>query len=133
MARRTLVQDGVGMIGQVVNVRFQEGKLTAAGGDYILGKQKEVVKKLNGQLSFGSGVSSAQAGNFNGQWITWTFKNADTPYLIPHSLARVPAGYKVMRRDKACIIYDANIGDWGSENFYLQSDTGAATVSLIVF
>ena len=133
MARRTLIQDGVGMIGQVVGVRFQEGKLTAAGGDYILGKLKEIAKKINGQLSFGSGVSSAQAGNFGGQWLTWTFTGADTPYLIPHSLGRVPVGYKVMRRDKACIIYDANIGDWGDMNFYLQSDTAAATVSLIVF
>lgn len=133
MARRTLVQDGVGMIGQVVGVRFQEGKLTAAGGDYIISKLKEVGGKINGKLSFGSGVSSARAGNFAGQWITWTFKNANTSYLIPHGLAKVPVGYKVMRRDKACIIYDANIGDWGDENFHLKSDTAAATVSLIVF
>ena len=132
MAIRTLIQDGVGMIGQVVAVRFQEGKLTTAGGDYILSKLKEVVKKINGKISFGSGVTSAQAGNMDAQWITWFFKAADTPYLIPHSLNRVPTGYSVRRRDKACIIYDANIGDWGNKDFYLQSDTASATVSLLV-
>ena len=133
MAIRRRIQDGVGMIGQVVGVRFQEGKLTAAGGDYILSKLKEVVKKLNGKLSFGVGVSSAQAGNFDGQWIEWFFKNADTAYTIPHGLERVPAGYMIMRRDKACIIYDVNIGDWGTNNFFLQCDTADSTVSLIVF
>lgn len=133
MAKRTLIEDGVGMIGQVVDVRFQEGKLTVAGGDYILSKLKEIVRKINGQLSFGSGVSSARAGNFGGQWIEWIFKAANTAYLIPHSLNRVPVGYKVMRRDKACIIYDANIGDWGDDLFYLKSDTAASTVAMIVF
>jgi len=128
-----MVQDGVGMLGQVVGVRFQDGKLTAAGGDYILSKLREVVKKLNGGLSFGSGVSSTQAGNFDGQWIEWFFKAAATPYTIPHGLERVPVGYKIMRRDKACIVYDASIGDWGTDDFFLQCDTANSTVALIVF
>ncbi len=50
-----------------------------------------VVRKVNGLLSFGTGVHGTQAGNFHGQWMHQTAPADDhTAFAVPHGLGRIP-------------------------------------------
>lgn len=94
---------------------------------------QDVIRKLNGQLRIGTNVNSERSGNLDGQTLTIVFPSADTEVGHPHGLERVPEGFIVTNRDRACSVYQSDGGTWSDEMIYLKCDTASAQVQLIVF
>jgi hypothetical protein len=135
MAIRPIVKNGVGQIGQPPPLTLDaSGNVTAALVQQLTFFLQDVVRKLNGHLSKGNGDHGTQTGNTRGQWLEVQFPVApDTPLRIPHGLGVLPVAYEVGRRDRACIVYDAKIGSWNSEVFYLACDVASANVRLELY
>lgn len=98
--------------------------------DHVL----RVVKQLNGYISLGDGTTGSWSGNLDAQYVDLVFPSTpDTEVKIPHGLKRVPVGYAIVRRDRACQVYDSSTGSWGESLFYLKCDTASATVKVLLW
>lgn len=94
---------------------------------------KDIVRKINGLLSFGNAANATRVGNHRAQYHEILFVDADTEVVIPHGLGRVPVGYKPVRRNKACSIYDTQATAWTETSFSLLCDTANALVTVELF
>jgi hypothetical protein len=93
-----------------------------------------LVAILNGGLSYGSGANQANTGNMDGQFHEITFPAvADTELAIRHNLNRLPVGYRLIRKDRACDVYDSSSGSWTGTIIYLKCNTSSAVVALELF
>lgn len=133
MAIRAKIQDGEGAVGQLPDIALQDGKLTEKQALTVSAKIQQIIGRLNNGLSLGTGQTAHQAGNLDAQYVDVLMGDADAEVAIPHGLGRRPIGYWVVRRDRACIIYDSSNGSWSSTLLYLRSDTASATIRLLVF
>ena len=138
MADRKLVETGEGLMGTPARLTPEATQDVPAAITKLISNLSaqilSVVSKINGGLSLGDGSQSSRTGNLNGQWIEWKFSaTPDSEEKIPHSLGRVPVGYEICRRDRACIVYDANTGGWGVDKFYLSCNTASALVKFRVY
>ena len=57
---------------------------------------------------------------------------AGTEFSISHTLGRVPAGYIVVKRDKAAVVYDGTTV-WTTSTIYLRCSVSSTALRLIVF
>lgn len=131
---RTLIEDGSGALGDFPDLRLTEGKMTEQTALSVSGKIREIIARLNGRISLGTGLSAHRAGNVNAQYIdVLTPGVADTEFIVPHGLQRKPIGYIVVRKDRAVDIYDSSAGSWTDSLLYLMADVADATVKLLVF
>lgn len=94
--------------------------------------QQSIIRKLNGRLRFGNGDHATQSGNIDGQWIEVVTPSADVEFAVDHGLERLPAGYIVARANKACNVYDSNVGGWNDRTIYLKCDTGTVTLRIVI-
>lgn len=133
MADRVRREDGFGGMGDMPDISLIDGKLTEKMALTISSKIREMISRFNRGLSLGSGNSGYKAGNLDAQYVDLLFPAADTEVLIPHGLGRRPIGYVVVRRDRACSIYDSSAGSWGRDVLYLKSDTASASVRLLIW
>jgi len=134
MADRRRIYTDVGQLGIPDYVKPDEkGQLTPQAVNFLFGLIVTLIRKVNRGISFGDGTQSSWPGNIDGQWIEVRFSAvANTPERIPHGLGRVPIGYMVMRKDRACDVYDVNTGGWGPKDLYLACNTASALVRLLV-
>lgn len=134
MALRRKVRDSSGSIGQLPTIQLEDGKLTEKLALSVGDKISEIITALNNGLSLGLGTSGNQAGNLDAQYITVLVPSvADTEFIIPHGLERVPVGYVVTQKDRACDVYTSSLGSWTKTHMYLKCDTGNATIQLLVW
>ena len=133
--QRPIIRNGVGMIGQPPELTLDaEGRVSASLIQQLNGFLQSVIRKINGNLSYGNGDHATQGGNLFQQWHEVTFSaTPDTEERIPHGLGKLPTGYEVCRRDRACVLYDSSIGSWNTEVMYLKCDVASATVKLRVY
>lgn len=62
---------------------------------------------VNGNLTFGDGT---QIDNINGAWINTIAPVApNTDFIVSHNLNRIPVGYWVMLKDRACDVYTGSV------------------------
>lgn len=92
-----------------------------------------LARKINGLLSLGTAANGTRAGNLRAQYHEIQFTTADEEVIVPHGLGRVPVGYKVVRRDRACSVYDTNESAWTEDRFSLLCDTTNALVTVELF
>lgn len=91
-------------------------------------------EKLNGQISFGSGVDYEWSGNLDAQLIRWKFPAvANTQVEIEHDLGRVPWGYVVCGQDRAGDIYYSNLGGWSARRIYLKASAADLLARFMLF
>ena len=134
MAIRDKIEDGVGAMGDIPPISIKDGKISEQTAAYLSGALRSIISRFNTGLSFGSGDSGHKAGNFDAQYIdVFTPSIADEEFTIPHGLGRKPIGYDVVRRDKACIVYDSSGGSWGDDTMYLKCNTASATIKLRIY
>lgn len=57
---------------------------------------------------------------------------ADTEFDVAHTLRRIPAGFIIVNRDAACIVYDSGSA-WTSTTIYLKCNTANANIKVLVF
>src|SRR6267378_3312376 len=62
---------------------------------------------INGSLGFGDGTNS---DNISGSWINVVAPVApNTDFTVNHNLNRLPVGYWVMQKDRACDVYTGSV------------------------
>ena len=133
MAIRKIIPDGRSGLGDIPPIIITEGKISAQTAAYLSGAIRGIVQKINGKMSWGTGISSTGAGNFDGQYIDVYTPLADVEFAVPHGLGRKPMGYDVVRQDKACNVYDSSGGSWGDDTLFLKCDVANATIKLRVY
>jgi hypothetical protein len=135
MPERVRLDSGVGMLGDVPDLTVRDGKLTEETALSLSTRLRELVRKVNREISFGNGIDGYRAGNLDAQFvdIATTPAIADTEFTVIHGLKRVPIGYIVVRKDRACDVYDSSIGSWTGSLMYLKCNVAAASVKLLVF
>jgi hypothetical protein len=98
-------------------------------GDQSVKKQLEEILE---RTTLGD-TSAIKAGNFNGQWITFTSSGTpDAENTIAHKLDRKPTGYLVGQRDKAGVLYNGTTA-WTSTNIYLKCDVATVAFRIMVW
>lgn len=80
----------------------------------------QVVEALNGNLSF--------SDNLNAKLLTVTFTAANADVATIHGLGRVPAGYFVVGRTAAMIVYDGSSTNTSSLLYLRSSVAGTARI-----
>jgi len=134
MAIRTRREDGAGAIGDMPDINLLDGKMSEKTALQVSGKIREIISRINGGWSMGTGVSGYKAGNLDAQYIDVLAPSAaNTEFVIPHGLGRRPIGYVVVRSDRAVSVYDSSNGSWGDSLMYLKADTASATIRLLVW
>lgn len=142
MALFPIIEDGENSIGQpppLATTKPSDGlppSLAVALYTWAL----KAAQRLNGLLSFGTGLNGYRAGNFDAQFLhVQTPVAADEEFEVPHGLKRVPVGYLVVDRDKPVVIYSSNRGGWTAESLFLRasatflSPDADARIVLMVF
>lgn len=61
-----------------------------------------------------------------------TFSGANVEVAVPHSLKKVPKGILIVRKDRACDVYDGSTA-WTDTNIYLKPTVANAVVKLYIF
>lgn len=60
--------------------------------------------------------------------------NINTEFAVAHTLGRIPTGYLVVKKDKACDVYTATGGtSWTTSAIYLKSSVANCNVLIWVF
>lgn len=134
MAQRPRVKEIANIISKPPVMRVgKEGQITAQLINSLNLFLQDVARLINGFVSFGGGNHATWAGNIDGQYIEITFPGvANTEMRVPHGLGRLPIGYFVVRKDRACDIYDGSDNTWGVEYLYVKSDEADAVVRLLI-
>jgi len=138
MAKRTIIEDGLGSVGEIAAPTLHEGEVTQATLISIVADMlavlRAVTQRLNGQLSRGSGITGHRTGNFHGQYIdVLTPSVADTEFSVPHGLGRLAIGIDVAQQDKAGSIYTSSIGSWSEEILFLKASAASMSLKLQVY
>ena len=84
---------------------------------------------FNGQVSFGNGVSK---DNIDGTWISVVAPVApNTDFVVNHNLNRLPVGYLVMQKDRACDVYTGSVAPTKTQ-LTLRATVASAVLKLFV-
>jgi hypothetical protein len=134
MAKLTRVNSGTNSIALPTEISLKEGKITEAVANQMYSYSRSLAVKINGGLSFGNGDSGSWAGNLDAQYVTAEAPTgANVEFLVPHGLERVPSGYEVVRKDRACDIYDSRADAWSETSMYVKSTVASAIFTLRVW
>lgn len=58
--------------------------------------------------------------------------NAGEEFEMTHALNRLPEGFLIINKDKACIVYDSGT-TWTKEKIFLKCDTANCSIKVMVF
>lgn len=91
----------------------------------------EQLNKVLSNISFGETVDNKDLSqNIEGWYATVTSPGvADTEFVVPHGLDRVPNGWLVLSKSNAGVVYKGATA-WTSSNIYLK-DSGISDVLLL--
>jgi hypothetical protein len=96
----------------------------------MIGKMwNNLAQLINGNVSFGDGTN---ADNINGAWANVVTPLApNTDFTINHNLNRIPAGYLVMKKDRAVDVYDGSIAATTTQ-ITLKATVASAAIRLFI-
>ena len=101
-------------------------------GQFVKNLQKtweSAGRVINGQLSFGDGLSP---DNLAGSWVDVVTPGvANTDFTVSHNLGRLPVGYWIMQKDKACDVYQGGVASTVTQ-LTLKASVATATLKLFV-
>lgn len=84
---------------------------------------------INGNLGFGDG---SVIDNISGSWINVNAPAApNTDFTVTHNLNRLPVGYLVMEKDRACDVYTGSVAATKTQ-LTLRASTASAVLRLFV-
>lgn len=110
-----------------------EGKLTDIQIAAIVDSIRNILRTLNGLLTFGDGSNSSQSGNVDGQTKEVTFVNANSDYEVPHGLGRLPIGILVLDTNTdGAVVHGGSQGSWGSERMFVRCNVAGTTARFVV-
>lgn len=133
MAKRTRVADSDVHVSGVPPLSLPDGKVTPGDATALQTALLTLTEKINGGLSHGHG-ETGHHGNLDEQFVdVITPPTADLAFAVPHGLGRLAVGYSVVRRDRACSVYDGNQGSWSDTVIFLKCSVVSASLKLIIF
>lgn len=93
-------------------------------------KWESVTGVINGRVGFGDGTNP---DNIDLVWKSVTTPgSANTDFTVTHNLGRLPVGYLVVSKDKACDVYDGSVASTITD-ITLKATVATATLKLWVF
>jgi hypothetical protein len=129
----TRIRNGVGQLADFPPLILHEGKLTEQHAAYITGSLRAVIRQLNGLISFGNGDQSTQSGNIDGQTKEYVFTLANTAYILPHGLKRVPIGIITLDvNTNGAVVRGINRGSWSNDTLQLSCSVAATTALFVI-
>lgn len=96
----------------------------------LFSKQYErMASEINGHIGFGDVLSSE---NMDGVWVEFlTSTDVDTDFVVTHNLGRVPVGYLIMTKNKACIVYNGSVA-WTNTEMTLRATVADTMVRAFI-
>ena len=95
----------------------------------IKGIYQDFSRAFNGNIGFGDGTN---LDNISGSWINVTAPAvANTDFTVNHNLGRIPSGYWVMQKDRACDVYTGSIAATVTQ-LTLRSTVASAVIRLFI-
>jgi len=90
---------------------------------------QNLIGVINGQIGFGDG---ANLDNINGSWINVVAPVApNTDFTVNHNLQRLPVGYWIMQKDRACDIYTGSVAATSTQ-ITLRATVASAVLRLFI-
>lgn len=133
MAESKRIFNGVGMIPDMPPVQSDGGKLTDTQVGYVVDTMRNILRTVNGRLSFGDGSHSSQSGNIDGQTKEVTFVNANTDYEVPHGIGRVPIGIVLLDINvDAAVVRGGSQGSWSASRLFVRCNVAGTTARFVV-
>lgn len=84
---------------------------------------------FNGQIGFGDGTN---LDNINGSWINVVAPGApNTDFTVSHNLQRIPSGYWIMAKDRACDVYTGSVAATSTQ-ITLRATVASAVLRLFI-
>jgi hypothetical protein len=133
MARSTRIFTGIGMLPDLPPVVPSEGRLTDTQVAYLTDSIRNLIRAVNGRLTFGDGSNSSQSGNVDGQMKEVTFTNANTDYEVPHGLERVPIGIITLDVNAdGAVVRGGSRGSWSPTRLFVRCNVAGTTALFVV-
>lgn len=133
MAKSKRIFTGVGMLTDLPAITATDGKLTDTQIGALVDAIRNIIKTMNGLISFGNGAHSSQSGNIDGHTKEVTFTNANTDYEVPHGLDRVPIGIIVLDVNQdGAVVRGGSQGSWGPERLFVRCNVAGTTARFVV-
>lgn len=133
MAKSERIFTGVGMVPDLPPVVPSEGKLTDTQVAYLTDSIRNLIRTVNGRLSFGDGSNSSQAGNIDGHAKEVTFANANVDYEVPHGLGRLPIGIVVLNTNAdGAVVRGSSQGSWTITRLFVRCNVAGTTALFVV-
>lgn len=133
MAKSKRIFTGVGMLPDLPPVVPSQGKMTDTQIAYITDSIRNLIRAMNGRVTFGDGSNSSQAGNIDGHTKEVTFTNADTDYEVPHGLDRVPVGIIVLDvNTDGAVVRGGSRGSWSPTRLFVRCNVAGTTALFVV-
>lgn len=133
MATSKRIPSRVGMIPELPKIIIAEGGLTNQQIAVIADTLRNIIRAINGRLTFGDGTRSGHSGNIDGQIKEVTFVSANTNYEVPHGLGRVPIGIIVLSADAdGAVVRSADLDNWGVTTLYVRCNVAGTTARFVV-
>jgi hypothetical protein len=112
----------------------RDGRLSEQSLADMLRWMQRIAAAINGELSLGDGTESGWTGNLDGQLLRFVTPSvAGTVLEVPHSLARKPVGYLVVRKSGTGVLRDAQPESWRDDVIKLASSGGLESFWIVVF
>lgn len=133
MANSTRIFTGAGMLPDLPPVIPSEGKLTDTQVAFLTDAIRNLIRAVNGKLSFGDGSQSSQSGNVDGHTKEVVFTNANTDYEVPHGLGRVPIGIIVLDvTADGAVLRGGSRGSWSTTRLFVRCNVAGTTGLFVV-
>lgn len=104
---------------------------TFVDGTWIMMKRiyELIARVVNGNISFGDGTTP---DNINGVFANVTAPAApNTDFTITHNLGRVPVGYWIIQKDRACDVYTGTVAAT-TTNLTLKATVASAVLRIFI-
>jgi len=90
---------------------------------------QNLIGVINGQIGFGDGTN---LDNINGSWINVVAPVApNTDFTVNHNLGRLPVGYWIMEKDRACDVYTGGVAATTTQ-LTLKATVASAVLRLFI-
>ena len=84
-------------------------------------------------IGLGNGSDGTKVGKLDAEFQVYTTNlNANTEDNVTHTLGRIPIGFIIINKDKACDIYKSTTA-WSTTNIYLKCTAASSAVTIIIF
>jgi hypothetical protein len=130
-----VVEDGIGAIPTVQPITLdKDGRISSAQAKSLLDVFRGIINAINGHLSLGNGITGHRAGNIDAQYIDFLCPAvANTEFIVPHGLGRVPVGYMIVREDRAANVYDSSVGSWSPTLAYFKCNVASTSIRILMW